>query len=75
MPESLQDFIKRIDKAAAEPLPRLVLAVGTAQDIEQVGDQLVNHYVEECRRSGLSWSQIGEKLGVTKQAAQQRFVP
>jgi ATP-dependent Clp protease ATP-binding subunit ClpA len=31
--------------------------------------------VDQVRRSGASWSQIGASMGVTKQAAQQRFVP
>jgi ATP-dependent Clp protease ATP-binding subunit ClpA len=31
--------------------------------------------VDQARRSGASWSQIGASMGVSKQAAQQRFVP
>ena len=31
--------------------------------------------MDQARRSGASWSQIGASMGVTKQAAQQRFVP
>jgi hypothetical protein len=31
--------------------------------------------VDQARRSGATWSQIGEAMGVTKQAAQKRFVP
>ena len=37
-----------------------------------MGDQLVDHYVAVARANGASWSQIGEALGVSKQAAQQR---
>lgn len=34
-----------------------------------------NHeYVEHCRLHGVSWSDIGTALGVTRQAAQQRFL-
>jgi hypothetical protein len=29
----------------------------------------------QLRRSGASWTDIGRSMGVTKQAAQQRFVP
>ena len=29
--------------------------------------------VDRARRSGLSWSQIGDALGTTKQAVQQRY--
>jgi hypothetical protein len=29
--------------------------------------------VMTCRRAGATWSQIGERLGMTKQAAQKRW--
>jgi ATP-dependent Clp protease ATP-binding subunit ClpA len=38
-------------------------------------DHLIGHFVDQARRSGASWSQIGASMGVSKQAAQQRFVP
>ena len=38
-------------------------------------DSLIGHFVDQARRSGSSWSQIGASMGVSKQAAQQRFVP
>jgi hypothetical protein len=37
-----------------------------------MGDDLVGHFVEQARGAGASWAQVGEQLGVTKQAAQQR---
>lgn len=43
--------------------------------VDQVaGVQLrIEHLVWRLRRDGMSWSQIGSLLGVSKQAAQQRF--
>ncbi len=35
---------------------------------------LVGHFVEVARDHGYSWTQIGQQPGVTRQAAQQRFV-
>jgi ATP-dependent Clp protease ATP-binding subunit ClpA len=35
----------------------------------------VGHFVDQARKSGASWTEIGAHMGVTKQAAQQRFVP
>ena len=40
-----------------------------------MADQLITHFVSEARGAGLSWTQIGERMGVTKQAARKRFVP
>lgn len=36
-------------------------------------DDLTVTAVEAQRQHGMSWSQIGRQLGMTKQAAQQRF--
>ena len=38
-----------------------------------LGDLVVDHSVRAARAGGRSWSQIGEALGVSKQAAQQRY--
>jgi ATP-dependent Clp protease ATP-binding subunit ClpA len=39
-----------------------------------VADHLIGHFVDQARRSGASWSDIGRSMGVSKQAAQKRFV-
>ena len=58
-----------------EPLDRLAEAVSVADRLGEQADSLVTHFVDQARRSGASWSQIGGSLGVSKQAAQKRFVP
>ncbi len=40
-----------------------------------MADHLIGHFVDQARRSGASWTEIGRSMGVTKQAAQKRFVP
>jgi hypothetical protein len=50
-------------------------AVVTASAVTDLADHLVGHFVDAARAAGASWSQIGEALGVSKQAVQQRFVP
>src|SRR5262249_9567128 len=40
-----------------------------------VADHLIGHFVDQARRSGASWTEIGTAMGVSKQAAQKRFVP
>ncbi len=46
-----------------------------AEHLGEVADHLVGHFVDQARRSGASWTEIGASMGVTKQAAQKRFVP
>jgi ATP-dependent Clp protease ATP-binding subunit ClpA len=41
---------------------------------DEQSDALIGHFVDQARRSGASWSQIGTSMGVSKQAAQKRFV-
>jgi hypothetical protein len=42
-------------------------------ELTNLGDQLVDHFVEAARRDGCSWAQIGSVLGVSRQGAQQRY--
>jgi hypothetical protein len=58
----------------ASPLERLAAAVERAERVRGTADELVDHFVQEARTAGCSWTEIGRTLGVTKQAAQQRFV-
>jgi hypothetical protein len=72
---NVDSLTARID--AEEPggsLDRLGAAVAMAGDLRDLGDLVVDRYVQAARADERSWSQIGEMLGVTKQAAQQRFV-
>lgn len=57
-----------------DPIERLAAASALAADVAQLGDSLLGHFVDAARRAGHPWSQIGVALGVTRQAAQQRFV-
>jgi hypothetical protein len=56
------------------PLENLSGAVGVAAGLDERADALIGHFVDQARRSGASWSQIGASMGVSKQAAQKRFV-
>jgi len=58
-----------------DALDRLTDAVLVAAHVNEQADNLIGHFVDQARRSGASWSQIGASMGVTKQAAQKRFVP
>ena len=50
-------------------------AFAVSAQLDEQSDALLGYFVDQARRSGLSWSQIGAAMGVSKQAAQKRFVP
>ena len=74
-PARLDDLIDAIIAVHAEPLEQLTDAMLAAEALGDVADHLIGHFVDQARRSGASWTQIGQCMGVTKQAAQKRFVP
>ncbi|MEW2248367.1 MULTISPECIES: Clp protease N-terminal domain-containing protein [unclassified Streptomyces] len=71
----LDDLIAAIKKIHEEPLEQLQDAVLAADHLGEVADHLIGHFVDQARRSGASWTDIGKSMGVTRQAAQKRFVP
>jgi hypothetical protein len=57
------------------PLENVSDAFAVSTQLDEQADALIGYFVDQARRSGLSWSQIGGAMGVSKQAAQKRFVP
>jgi hypothetical protein len=74
-PVRLDDLIDGIAKVHDDALDRLSSAVVAAEHLGEVADHLIGHFVDQARRAGASWTDIGRSMGVTKQAAQKRFVP
>ncbi|MCX4811924.1 ATP-dependent Clp protease ATP-binding subunit [Streptomyces sp. NBC_01239] len=70
----LDDLIDAIKKVHPAPLDQLEDAVIAADHLGDVADHLIGHFVDQARRSGASWTDIGKSMGVTRQAAQKRFV-
>src|SRR5881392_3960783 len=73
-PVRLDDLIAAIKKVHSDALDQLSDAVLAAEHLGEVADHLIGHFVDQARRSGASWTDIGKSMGVTKQAAQKRFV-
>ncbi|ASF11224.1 MULTISPECIES: Clp protease N-terminal domain-containing protein [Nocardia] len=72
----LDDLIDGIKKARPDNvLDQLSDAVVVGDHLGEVADHLIGHFVDQARRAGASWTDIGGSMGVTKQAAQKRFVP
>ena len=71
---SLEQLINEVEKDApdAAPLSRLRTAATMLEIVTATTDAALGHFVDQARRAGHSWAEIGASLGVTKQAAQQR---
>ncbi|MBY6350595.1 Clp protease N-terminal domain-containing protein [Rhodococcoides corynebacterioides] len=70
----LDDLIQAIASTHPDTLDRLSNAMVLADHLGEVADHLIGHFVDQARRSGASWADIGRSMGVTKQAAQKKFV-
>ncbi|MER5964102.1 Clp protease N-terminal domain-containing protein [Streptomyces sp. NPDC002057] len=75
VPVRLDELIEAIKKVHTDALEQLSGAVIAADHLGDVADHLIGHFVDQARRSGASWTDIGRSMGVTRQAAQKRFVP
>jgi hypothetical protein len=71
---TLQDAIHWVDHTtqADDPLMRLQTASALVHDLAEIGDASLGYFVDQARHAGCSWSEIGDALGVSKQAAQQK---
>jgi hypothetical protein len=71
----LDELIVRAERDALDdtPLARVASATRLSAELSTLGDQLVDHFVDDARRDGCSWAQIGSVLGMTRQGAQQRY--
>jgi hypothetical protein len=73
-PVRLDELIDAVKKMHPDVLEQLSGAVLAAGHLGEIADHLIGHFVDQARRSGASWTDIGRSMGVTKQAAQKRFV-
>ncbi len=73
-PVRLDELINAIKQVHTDVLDQLSDAVLAAEHLGEIADHLIGHFVDQARRSGASWTDIGKSMGVTKQAAQKRFV-
>ena len=74
-PVRLDELISYVMSTDGTALDRVSAAVRIAEHLGELADHLIGHFVDQARRTGASWTEIGRSMGVTKQAAQKRFVP
>jgi Clp amino terminal domain, pathogenicity island component len=72
--DNLISYVKALHPDGG-PLDNVSDAFAVSTQMDEQADALIGYFVDQARRSGLSWSQIGGAMGVSKQAAQKRFVP
>jgi hypothetical protein len=72
--DNLIAYVKTL-RPEGGPLENVTDAFAVSEQLDEQSDALLGYFVDQARRSGLSWSQIGSAMGVSKQAAQKRFVP
>ena len=72
----LDDLIADVDRtcAGSGPIERLKAAAELSTRLQVLADDLVTEFVESARFNSQPWAEIGAALGVSRQAAQQRFV-
>src|SRR5262245_30561041 len=74
-PVSFDHLLARVDQITSsdDPLDRVDAAMTVAATVRSDADALIDHVVAEARTAGRSWTEIGARLGVSKQAARKRF--
>lgn len=75
-PAALADLVAAVEgRNPDDPLSAIAQAEAVAGELVALGDRLIGFYVERARRAGHSWAEIGAHVGISRQAAQQRFAP
>ncbi len=58
--DDLIDAIKKVHSGALEQFSDAVIA---ADHLDDVADHLIGHFVDQARRSGASWTDMGKSMG------------
>jgi hypothetical protein len=74
-PVRLDELISYVRNTEGTALDQVSAAVRISEHLGELADHLIGHFVDQARKTGASWTEIGQSMGVTKQAAQKRFVP
>ena len=74
-PVRLDDLISYVKSQDGTALDHVSAAMRISEHLGELSDHVIGHFVDQARKAGASWTEIGQSMGVTKQAAQKRFVP
>src|SRR5882757_5167419 len=72
---NVRELIDAVQQRAGndDPLALLETAITVAGETNGAADAVIEHYIGAARAANVSWTLIGDKLGVSKQAARQKF--
>ena len=70
---TLDRLVAALEAAHADVRDRIPDAMLIAEHLDSTGEELIEHVVLTARAQGVSWSEIGTRMGVSKQAVQQRL--
>ena len=74
--EAFAEWAQNVDPADLTPLDtRALQRLSKLAAMREDVDEAIVEAVREARRQRSTWAEVGAMLGVTKQAAQQRFAP
>jgi hypothetical protein len=71
----IDELVAVVHARAADRLAatRLEVAIDVGRELADMGDILIGRFDDEAREAGLSWTEIGQRFGTSKQAVQQRY--
>jgi Clp amino terminal domain, pathogenicity island component len=72
---TIDDLVAIVEARAAghPPATRLRVAIDVGRELTDLGDALIGRFVAHAREAGLSWTEIGQRFGTSKQAVHQRY--
>jgi Clp amino terminal domain, pathogenicity island component len=72
---SVDELAELVRARTSDQLPgaRLRIAIELGRELSDTGDALIERVVTEARAAELSWTEIGQLFGTSKQAAQKRY--
>ena len=72
---ALDELVARVESRGAEQAAaeQLRLAIEVGRELTDTSDALIGRFVSRARAAGLSWADIGQLFGTSKQAVQQRY--
>jgi hypothetical protein len=68
-----EQLVPRVAGGRDRPVDELLASLARVQAVVSQVDAAVHDHVDILRAQGVSWTRIGEALGVSKQAAWERF--